>query len=63
MKKIITALTIVAITYTATFAQTKKDSTPAKKYNTNRSAVKYKPTATTNGGKPDLRYKMHKKPN
>lgn len=63
MKKLITALTIAAITFTAAFAQTKKDSTSARKYNTTRPAVKYKPTATTNNGKPDLRYKMHKKPN
>ncbi|MGI4022786.1 MAG: hypothetical protein ACRYFA_14880 [Janthinobacterium lividum] len=63
MKKLITATAIVAITLTAAFAQTKKDSSGTRKYTTTRPPVKYKPTATTNGGKPDLRYKMHKKVN
>jgi hypothetical protein len=63
MRKFLTALAISAIAFTGTFAQTKKDSTKAKKYNVAKPAVKYKPTATTSGGKPDMRYKMNKKSN
>jgi hypothetical protein len=64
MKKLLTALAISAIAFTGgTFAQIKKDSTKAKKYNVGKPAVKYKPTATTSGGKPDMRYKMNKKSN
>ena len=62
MKKFLTLLAITLLAFNLSFAQTKKDSTTGKRYKTN-PAVKRKQAATTNGGKPDLRYKMNKKPN
>ena len=60
MKKLITLLVITVMAFTFTFAQTKKDGTPDKRYKANKT-VKAKPTPLTKSGKPDMRYKTNKK--
>ncbi len=47
--------------FTFSFAQTKKDGTPDKRFKANKT-VKEKPVPTTKSGKPDMRYKSNKKP-
>lgn len=60
MKKFIALVAIIVMAFTVTFAQTKKDGTPDKRYKANKT-VKAKPTPMTKSGKPDMRYKMNKK--
>lgn len=47
--------------FTLSFAQTKKDGKPDKRYKGNIT-VKPKLVPTTKAGKSDMRYKMNKKP-
>ena len=61
MKKFLTLLTVALMAFTFSFAQTKKDGTPDKRFKGNRS-VKQKPVPMTKAGKPDMRYKMNKTP-
>jgi uncharacterized protein YxeA len=61
MKKILSLLTAVLLMATLSFAQTKKDGTPDKRFKGNMT-VKPKPIPTTKAGTPDMRYKMNKKP-
>jgi Ni/Co efflux regulator RcnB len=55
MKKIIMMmlLAVMALTSTATFAQTKKDGTKDMRYKTNKQVLK-------KDGTPDMRYKANK---
>ena len=61
MKKILALLTVALMAFTLSFGQTKKDGTPDKRFKGNMT-VKPKPIPTTKAGKPDMRYKMNKKP-
>lgn len=61
MKKFLALLAILAMIFTGTFAQLKKDGTPDKRFKPNRKVV-VKPIPTTKAGKPDMRFKMNKKP-
>lgn len=61
MKKFLSLLTIAIMAFTFSFAQTKKDGTPDKRFKANKT-VKEKPVPTTKSGKPDMRYKLNKKP-
>ena len=56
MKKIIfmLLLAVMTITYTSTFAQTKKDGTKDMRYKANKQVKK-------KDGTPDMRYKANKK--
>lgn len=62
MKKLLTLLAITIMAFSTTFAQTKKDGTPDKRYKANKT-VKTKTTTThnTKSGKADMRYKENKK--
>ncbi|MVN23168.1 hypothetical protein [Mucilaginibacter arboris] len=60
MKKSLLLLLVSTLAFTLSFAQTKKDGTPDKRYKANMT-VKQKPIPTTKSGKPDMRYKINKK--
>lgn len=60
MKKFLTLLAIAIMAFTITFAQTKKDGTPDKRYKANKT-YKPKPIPVTKDGKPDMRFKINKK--
>jgi len=61
MKKLLSLFVITLMAFTLTFAQTKKDGSPDKRFKANKT-VKAKPVPVTKSGKPDMRYKMNKKP-
>lgn len=60
MKKFLSLLTVALMAFALSFAQTKKDGTPDKRFKANMK-VKVKPIPTTKAGKPDMRYKVNNK--
>ena len=63
MKKSFLLLAAVLMAFSLSFAQTKKDGTPDKRYKANKTTTTTKTTHNTKSGKPDMRYKDNKKPN